>query len=278
MIFGVSKLSCGKDFPAYSYGEFLCAFKMASVVTALDEDASSEFSDAIHKVANANFLNEYVFYYYNQDGWFHEPGLRTDEFRNWAKINLADHVPISSNAVSVEQGQTEADETEVSEIELNSDVKQSVGNFSYVSEQRYEKPSFGVSLKFDIVGNDSATVDFYIYPKLPKENELLKRNGLVDEATSAKIGIIYYAQENKADSMEVVQETSNDDISFLKGVYKIEVNNTRFIEELYISGNEKYFLKARSTYIEGTERNYNEQEIKNLFESLLVNVFKRSGN
>ena len=35
MMFAMAKSGCEKDYPAYSYGVFSCAFKMASLITTL---------------------------------------------------------------------------------------------------------------------------------------------------------------------------------------------------------------------------------------------------
>ena len=188
------------------------------------------------------------------------------------KNNLARHTSSNGSGISVEQAETPIDESSISEIQLNQDFETSIGNLLYVRQQRYDKASLGLSLRYQVVGREDGWLDFYIYPKLRSEKGLLKRNGLVDEASVTKSAIIYYAQKAKAESMQILEEIINPEISFLKGRYEIVRDGTSYIEELYISGNEKYFLKARSTYHKGHKK-YSYSEAKTIFDSLLASVY-----
>jgi len=274
--FALGKSSCREDYPADSFGEFSCAFKLASAIGAsIDEQPNkkmSEFQVAINSILEAGFINEYMFHSYRKSHWFAEPHLNTEQFNKWMNENLPNHIPSSDSAVSVEAKVKKIDQSKVEEVNLNNNFKTSVGNLLYQGQYRYEKPSLGLSLRYQIVGREDGWIDFYIYPNLISPENLLKRNSLIDEATSAKIGIMYHAQKENIEDMEVLEETSNEDISFLKGQYELIKQSKTYISELYLAGNDKYFLKARGSYLKGAI-NYTDQDIKVIFDSILANAY-----
>lgn len=275
LVFAMAQPSCGEDYPAYSYGEYACAFKLASLISSQTVDSSeepkSEFQVDLAKIVGAGFIDEYIFYYYHQDNWFQEPNLKTELFQNWMKSNLVKHRPSNDRSVSVKRSEIILDESKISQVQLDQTFETAIGNLFYVGQKRYDQPSLGISLRYQVVSREDSWLDFYIYPKIRTKKGLLNRNGLVDEASTTKSSILYYAQKDKVESIQVLEESSNSDVNFLKGSYEIVRNGTAFIDELYIAGNEKYFLKARGTFHKG-HKDYSDNEIKAVFQSLLASV------
>ncbi len=289
MTFAVGKIVCNKNHPIPSFGKFSCAFKMAALINADENNLNSEkkaeknnnevppvkpktkFISALNEISKAGFLNEYIFYSYWQSHWFLEPGLKVQEYKKWMESNLKNHTPSRIGASVANMNEAVTDESNFNEINLSEDIVKSVSSLLYLKKHKYDQASLGVSVRYQITSNVNGWVDFYIYPKNRSSEDLKKLNRLADQATAAKSGIMYYAQKEGANKMNVLEESSEPDINFLKGRYELERNGALYIDELYISGNEDYFLKARSTYLKG-HRDYEDEDIKTIFKNLLENV------
>ncbi|MBV1908102.1 MAG: hypothetical protein KUG78_02210, partial [Kangiellaceae bacterium] len=250
MMFAVSQNGCAKSHPAYSFGEFSCAFKFASLLLddnkalSAEKKTKSTFQKDVKAVFNAGFIDEYLFFEYRQSNWFVAPNLKSKEYETWKSINLVNHNIGDPSSVTMTR-ETPASPPEVKELKLSNSFIKSVGNLTYETQRKYESASLGLSLRYKMKDVPNGWLDFYIYPNLrsTKSNSLEKV--LADEATNAKTAIIYQAQQDKIEHMDIIEETFNDDLTFLTGIYEIKYDNTSFANELYISGNEKYFLKAR---------------------------------
>lgn len=58
--------------------------------------------DALVVVNKAGFIREYVWYYLKQDGWEKPKDLKMQEFLEWSKTHLKDHVPAKNPGVSLQ--------------------------------------------------------------------------------------------------------------------------------------------------------------------------------
>jgi hypothetical protein len=59
----------------------------------VNQSITDEYLDAISAVSEAGYLAEYTVYYFGKDTWRLPQGLRTDEFRDWQRIELRRHRP-----------------------------------------------------------------------------------------------------------------------------------------------------------------------------------------
>ena len=63
---------------------------------------SDEYLDQLLRIYNANFLSEYVWYYFRNDDW-KEPSkkLKMNEFMKWKQNNLKAHTPLTLVSIKI---------------------------------------------------------------------------------------------------------------------------------------------------------------------------------
>lgn len=64
---------------------------------------SYEFMDHMELVDSADFLEEYIWHFYQRPDWPVPEELRLEEFDVWAETNLKDHRPITGATVTIER-------------------------------------------------------------------------------------------------------------------------------------------------------------------------------
>ena len=274
IVFAIGKISCNDDFYDSTFGHFSCAFKMALLINDTKKDSDekpiSQFVKDLNKISEAGFLNEYIFYSYRHRNWFLEPNLRTEAYNNWMEQNLKNHVP-SEMGASVENLIPNINQSAYKKITISDNFVKSIGNLRFLETHEYERVSLGVSIRYSIASNINGWVDFYIYPNASSEKSLLRHNGLIDEASISKSGLLYYAQELESKKFQIIEESYNSESGLLKGLYEIERDGALYIDEIILSANKKYFLKVRTTFLKG-KREYSDDEIRIVFDSLLSNI------
>lgn len=275
MVFALSQNSCAETHPAYSYGEFSCSFKLATLMLATNEEKQtkekeSQFQRDLKAVIDAGFLDEYLFQEYQQAHWFIPPKLRTNEYQSWKMQHIPNHKPGDPSTMVMERSEPEEIEN-VKEIQLGEDFIKEIGNLQFEKIKRYDNPKLGVSARYKMIGLSNGWLDFYVYPNLRfKENSKLV-DVLADEASDSKLAILYQAHQDSISDMQVIEETYSHDSLFLTGIYEMKYENNSYANELYISGNQRFFLKARATF-PFDSKNFFSSEVKTIFDSLLSNA------
>lgn len=57
--------------------------------------------DALEIISDAGFMDEYLWLYFNEDGWVDPGTLELEKFNEWEVENLVNHVPLKQTGVSV---------------------------------------------------------------------------------------------------------------------------------------------------------------------------------
>ncbi len=276
MMFAVANISCNEKHPDLTFGQFSCAFKFAMAINSNknNDDSKikpiSKFSQDLAKISSAGFINEYIFNSYYQTNWFLEPGLDIQAYHSWMSSNLPNHIP-STVAAEVKIKTKQNNTKNTHKTDLKDDFRKSIANLSFEKKHVYDNPNLGVSVRYRITSNVNGWVDFYLYPIPESRKKLLDKQILADEATIAKTGLLYYAQQNGAKDFIVLEESNDPNIKVLKGRYQLSNNGALYIDELLLTKNETYFMKFRSTYLKG-QREYSDENIKTIFDSLLLNL------
>ncbi len=292
LIYALGEISCLDQYPEFTFGHFSCAFKTAMGVNAkkdnnkADKDGNSrvksagkpaenrtgksEFLTELDQVMQADLVNEYLFYRFRQKDWFLEPGLKTSTYRAWARTHLKNKQQVTIGA-AVKNLHYDVDETRLKQIKLSDQFIKNIGNLHFERIHVYDEKSLGISIRYRITSNVNGWIDFYIYPKLRPPVKNSTRSPLIDEATIAKNAILYYAERSGAQQMKVLEETVNPDTHLLRGRYQLAREGNLYIDELLLSDNEHYFLKARSSYLQ-SQREYQDKEVQAIFASLLKNI------
>ena len=167
-----------------------------------DSKPKSQFQQDLNKIRDAGFMQEYMFHQYHQSHWFMLPNLKSQAYFQWMKLNLPNHIPGDPNSVTMEQPEENTPDSS-KRVKLSNQFLKSVGFLEFEKSHQFEKNSLGIRLRYGLTNQSGGWLDFYIYPnsRFTADNSLV--DILVDEASSAKVGIIYYAQEYKAEKMEI---------------------------------------------------------------------------
>ena len=97
-------LPAGTWEPSFDAEVFARQFQLKAWNEVREKQAVSyEFMDQMEQVAEADFMEEYIWHYYKRPDWPIPEGLRISEFNIWAAANLQDHRPITGASVSIER-------------------------------------------------------------------------------------------------------------------------------------------------------------------------------
>ena len=92
MSFSLAKASCVNSYPASSFGEFLCATKLAMSISNSIQNKGDSALDGnlvlLNSLSKVGLLKEHLFYAYRQQEWFYEPNLKEKAYFQWIKENL----------------------------------------------------------------------------------------------------------------------------------------------------------------------------------------------
>jgi hypothetical protein len=64
-------------------------------VTKNENSIIDNYLEEMIKINGAGLFNEYVFICFNQDSWRRNNNLKLEEFANWMRSNMPDHIPLT---------------------------------------------------------------------------------------------------------------------------------------------------------------------------------------
>ena len=95
------QLTIGGSNPARA-SSFECEFDARNLLVdaweekrSVNQDISDAYLDVLSDVSAAGFLAEYVSHYFGRKNWQLPAGLRVDEFRQWRRVHLRRHRPVT---------------------------------------------------------------------------------------------------------------------------------------------------------------------------------------
>lgn len=96
-------LPAGTWTPSFEAEVFARQFQLQAWREIKESQAISyEFMDQMELIADAGYLEEYVWRFYRRPDWPESEDLRLEEFDAWAAVHLQGHRPVTGAAVAIE--------------------------------------------------------------------------------------------------------------------------------------------------------------------------------